>query len=232
MDKKYKHLFFDLDRTLWDFEKNCSETLLEIFDHFRLGQWLPAPNLFAKTYHRHNDYLWECYKNRKITKDFLREERFRLTLAEFGIKNHPLCSKINAFYMQKSPTKPNLIDGATDTLNYLSNKYLLYIISNGFLNTQLAKLKSAGIESYFTKVFTSEVAQSAKPDKVIFDYSIKSSNARKLKSLMIGDDLSNDILGARSAGIDQVWFNPKRLTSSIPPPTFVIERLIELKELL
>lgn len=229
--RKYKHIFFDLDRTLWDFENNTTLTLKEILIHFNLQGIIRDEELFIQQYHRHNDYVWDLYKNNHIKKQELRAERFRLLLLDFGIVNPELVRLIDEYYITESPRKSLVIPHAHDILEYLSEDYQLYIITNGFQEIQETKLQSSNIHCYFKTVFTSDKLKVSKPNKQFFEAVIKSCNARKTESIIVGDDLENDIKGAANFGIDQVWFNPKHLSGPIQP-TFTIYNLEELKTIL
>ncbi len=229
--KNYKHIFFDLDRTLWDFERNSSLTLLEILEHHNLKDKITDTGLFVQTYHKYNDYVWDLYKKKKIRKQELRTERFRLLLNNFGIHDINLAQSIDKYYIENAPKKPLVIHPAHQVLDYLYKKYQLYIISNGFWEVQETKLKSSNIRRYFIKIYTSDKIGTSKPDKRFFEYAVKSANARKSESLVIGDDIENDISGARNFGIDQVWYNPSELKTELNP-TFTIRHLDELLDIL
>jgi len=228
--KTYHHIFFDLDRTLWDFERNSSETLLQILDEFGLHKCIKNPQQFIAKYNFYNDRLWDDYKAGKIKKPELRKERFRLLLHAFDIQDENLIGKISRFYLNTSPLKSALIDGAAETLEYLYHRYKLYIISNGFYDVQVTKMISSGISRYFNKTFTSDRIGYAKPRSGIFNYALSSVNARKDESIMVGDDPINDIHGAYHARIDQVYFNKDGKTADIQP-TYEIRHLKELREL-
>lgn len=229
--KKYKHLFFDLDRTLWDFDKNSSETLREIIIEFRLHKKVPDPKEFIRRYNIHNDFVWDLYRNRKITKNDLRVARFRLLLADYEFHNEEFIKTIDEYYVSHSPEQGNLIDGAIEVLEYLYHKYKLHIVSNGFHETQLRKLEAANIAQFFERIYTSDRIGAAKPNKRFFEYALKSTNARKNESIVIGDDFENDVLGASNFGIDQIWYNPKKDTAEIRP-TYQISKLTEIKNIL
>ena len=143
--KKYEHIFFDLDRTLWDFVKNSTITLNGIRKKFVLEEKIPDPDEFVKVYNHYNDLLWDRYRDGKIKKNLLRLERFRLTLRKFGIEDKLLTAKISKHYIDTCPVNPVLIGNARETLAYLHDKYRLYIISNGFYDVQLTKLINSGI---------------------------------------------------------------------------------------
>lgn len=229
--KTYKHLFFDLDRTLWDFEVNSVKTLNTIFEKRELGKIFPSAEVFIKAYKVHNEHLWDLYKLRKITKDELRNTRFLLTLQEFGVDNEDLAKAIDLDYIEISPTQTALFPNTIEVLDYLSAKYTMSIITNGFVEVQYKKLRNSGLEKYFDRVTTSEEAKASKPKPGIFHAALSAQNAKITESLMIGDDLANDVLGAKKYGIDQVFFNPE-CSSHNENVSYEIQNLIQLKELL
>ena len=228
--KNYRHIFFDLDRTLWDFQKNSSETLLHVLDEFDLHKVIKNQELFIEKYNFFNDRLWVYYRSGKIKKHELRQERFRMLLHHFHVDDEKLIAAISRFYLNTNPRKSALIPGAVDVLEYLSKKYTLYVISNGFYDVQLTKMISSGISRYFRKLFTSDRIGYAKPRSGIFNYAISSVNARKNESVMVGDDAINDVHGACHARIDQVFLNPEQEVIEIKP-TYEIRKLEELKEI-
>lgn len=229
--KRYRHLFFDLDRTLWDFEVNSVKTLKTIFDKRNLHQIFPDFDAFINTYKMHNEALWDLYKLRKIKKAELRDQRFLFTLQDFGVNNPVLAEQIGDDYIEISPTQTGLFPNTIEVLDYLSSKYKLYIITNGFVEVQYKKLKFSGLDKYFDRVTTSEEAKASKPKPGIFHAALSAANAKKTESLMIGDDLANDILGAKKFGIDQVFFNPHS-TEHKENPSYEITELKELMALL
>lgn len=229
--KSYLHIFFDLDRTLWDFRKNSSETLKDILEKFALYKVINNETDFIDKYNYINDHLWDNFKAGKIKKPELRTERFRLLMQEYDVRDEGLIGEISRYYINYAPLKTALIPGTSEILEYLSGKYKMYIISNGFYDVQLTKMIRSGISRYFTKTFTSDRIGIAKPRQGIFNYSLSSVNARKAESLMVGDDAINDVHGAHHAKIDQVFFNPEGKPCRIPP-TYEIRELIELREIL
>lgn len=226
--KKYCHIFFDLDRTLWDFGKNSTETLLDIITKFELEEIVHDCKVFIEKYNYYNYKLWDYYRLGQLNKHQLRHERFRMLLEDFGIDNLKLVEDISRYYMNTIPAKASLIPNTTTLLEYLALRYKLYIISNGFYDVQLAKMINSGISRYFQKLFTSDRIGYSKPDPRIFDYAVKSVNAKKEESLMVGDDELIDIKGAQEANIDQVFFNPDNKVASIHA-TYKIKDLLELK---
>jgi len=230
--KKYKHIFFDLDRTLWDFEKNSSEALSEIFCEFKLEEKsIPSSEEFISVYQKINDEMWDDYRNGHISKKVLRSERYDKTLQYFGVENQELAERIGCHYIAESPKKTHLFPFAHETLSYLKEKYSLHIITNGFEEVQHIKLLHSNLMQYFTEVITSEQAGYKKPAKEIFEFALQKANAKPSESLMIGDDLQVDILPAKAMGMRQVYFNPEKQNHS-EKIDFVICSLDELTEIL
>lgn len=230
--KKYKHLFFDLDRTLWDFEQNAEDTLLDIFRQEKLKEkGIPSFDLFLQTYHQINHHLWEEYKTNDITKDYLKTERFYRTLKHYNIVDYALAERMGADYLTISPTKKKLFPYSLEILDYLKGKYALHIITNGFSEVQYDKLANAGLQPYFGQVITSEAAGRKKPDSGIFDFALEKAHARREESLMIGDDPETDIKGARNAGLDQVYVNFRQSKNGVEA-TYEVHTLDALEQLL
>ncbi len=230
--KPYKHIFFDLDKTLWDFETNSVKALETIIEKFSLRDHISGAEVLFTSYTGYNDYFWDLYRKGEITKGELRKERFYHTLQDFGIENKALGIEIDNFYMEYYPTLPATIDGAKETVKYLSEKYFLYILSNGFHKTQLLKLKGCGLSPYFKDLFTSDKTGYTKPRKEMFMHALSSVNARKQESLMIGDEYAVDILGARNFGIDQIYFCPGDKDHHDFPATFTVKKMEEIREIL
>jgi putative hydrolase of the HAD superfamily len=210
--RKYRHIFFDLDMTLWDFESNAREAYEDIYRTFRLSdRGISSLNDFVSKYFIHNDRLWEQYRNGEIEKELLRTKRFELTLLDYGIDDPALAQAIGHEYVIISPTKTRLFPNAHATLSYLQKQYTLSIITNGFEEVQFHKLKNSHLDGYFSHVITSEQAGCKKPDPDIFRYALQQAGAEASQSLMIGDDMEVDVLGAMQAGMDAIYFNPKKI---------------------
>ena len=180
------HIFFDLDHTLWDYNRNCKSALSEIFDNYNLAKiGVPSKELFYFHFLKINDYLWDLYDSHQITSDELRNRRFREIFDEFDIENKEICDELNENYMQISPIKPYLIDGAMDVLTYLSRKYNLHIITNGFYEMQTKKLNASSIFHFFEHIITSEKAKARKPEVEIFEYATSIAKATVNECIMI-----------------------------------------------
>ena len=227
--EKYKHIFFDLDHTIWDFDKNAEETLYELYDIYRLNEiGLPSAGLFIETYTRNNHQLWAEYHTGKITKNELRETRFKRTFLELGVHPDVLPIAFEDDYVKLCPTKTNLFPHAHETLRYLKDKYTLHLISNGFKESSELKIGNTNIGGYFQNIIISEVIGVNKPDPAIFEHALNLADADKNESLMIGDSLEADIYGALNFGIDAIYFNP----FNAPKPADVPLQINHLKELI
>ncbi len=232
MHQKYKHLFFDLDRTLWDFEKSAIEAFEEIFEKHNLTvKGIADFHEFHKKYTAHNHRLWDLYREGMLEKDILRWKRFHLTLLDYGIDDKMLAETLGVDYVEISPRKVNLFPHVMETLKYLAPKYHLHLITNGFQEVQEIKIKESGMDRYFERLITSEEAGVKKPDPKIFYYALEKTGALVDESLMIGDDYPVDIEGARKVGMDQVYFDPEGISKE-NDCTYKIKDLLALCDIL
>ncbi len=230
---KYKHIFFDLDHTLWDFDTNAKETLADIYQIFELENRQVTPfESFYSHYLHHNEILWDRYHKGFITADELKWKRMWRTLLEFKIGDEILAKDISARFMEILPTKQNLFEHTFEILDYLTEKnYKLHLITNGFEKTQWSKLNNSRMGHYFTHVITSEASNSLKPKKEIFDFAMARAGALLEESIMIGDNPDADIQGAINAGMDCVFVN--HIAAVIPQqPTYTITHLRQLEQIL
>lgn len=231
MTKTYKHLFFDLDRTLWDYDQNVKEAFRVILDKYKVLACVDNLGYFVTRFHRINETLWADYRKGTINKLSLRNKRFELLLSEYALTDSRLIEQISDDYIEIAPAQTRIFPHTTEVLNYLAAKYRLHIITNGFKEVQHRKLANCGLAGYFETVVTSDSIGIQKPHSGIFAYALNSVNARKAESLMTGDDLDIDIAGAKKYGIDQVYFNPHQHPHNYQP-TYEIFSLLELKALL
>lgn len=229
----YKHLFFDLDHTLWDFERNAHECLHEIYDiHHLKGLGVSSLADFLTNFSEINKKYWEMLEKNEITIEQLRRRRFQEAINKSGADiDEEFGLKVNDSFLELLPHKAHLIDGAIKILDYLAPRYELHIISNGWQDVQVQKLKSSEITHYFGEIITNERANARKPDKQIFEYAIQTTNASIDSSLMIGDNYEADIRGAMNANLDTVFYNPDKIKIS-EKPTFEIIHLEELIDIL
>ena len=230
--KAYQHIFFDLDRTLWDFDAAAEVAFERIYEQYHLHELgIPNAHNFHEVYHPLNERLWEQYRANEITKDELNRTRFVLPLEHFGIHDVALADHLSEDYMYWSPRIVRLVPGTMELLQYLKPKYHLHLITNGFQEVQHIKLSGSGMEPYFETLTVSEEVGVKKPNPEIFRYALAKAQATAEESLMIGDEMDVDIDGARAAGIDQLFFNPsgKPVEGS---RTYEVRNLSEIMEIL
>lgn len=232
MIKKYKHIFFDLDRTLWDFDYNSQLTLDYIFKKLNLRSiGIKSPAVFIKTYKRVNKHLWLKYRDGLLTKEKLRSKRFNETLCQLGVFDDSLSEKISELYIKYSPKQKKLVPNTKYILEFLRKKYKLHIITNGFKEVQFIKLQNSGIYNYFENIIISEDIGVLKPNKKIFLFAINLCKSKPEECLMIGDDIKSDILGAKQVCVDQVFYNYNNIKVTCNP-NYVIHDLKELENIL
>src|SRR5688500_16070912 len=206
---KYKHLFFDLDHTLWDFEANSRATLATLYGDLLLKErCIHDFELFYKNYLAHNDKLWEYYRKGLIKQDELRVKRMRLALLDFKVADDELSQKMNVLFLDLLPTRNLLFPHTKEILQYLVDKnYELHLITNGFEEVQHSKLKYSGLDVFFKEVITSEGSNSIKPNKEIFEYAFQKTNANPATSIIIGDTIDVELQGVINNGIEHVFIN-------------------------
>jgi putative hydrolase of the HAD superfamily len=223
-----EHIVFDLDHTLWDFNKNSRQALVEIFKNEKLGNNIDSFDSFHKEYIRINDLMWAEYRLGKLKKEDLRYGRFRKTLSSFNIENSDLADRIGEEYIRTSPYQKNLIPGTLEILDYLSNKYVLHILTNGFLEIQHVKMKNTKIDGYFKTVTCSEELGVNKPNIEIFKFKEEKIKINSDKILMIGDSLEADVYGSMNAEWKAIHFGEKPDDKEI----ISVQNLIELRNFL
>ena len=230
---KYKHVFFDLDHTLWDFDANARQTLQQLHIDLNLvDKGIEDFDQFYRHYLVHNEKLWARYRNGYIKQEELRIKRMWLTLLEFKVADETLARQLSELFLQLLPSRTLLFPGTKEVLQYLLDKgYLLHIITNGFEKTQHGKLHNSGLNGYFKEIITSEGSNSLKPQKEIFEYALGRAGASVQESIMIGDSIEVDIMGAKNAGMDQVHVNFNDAPQEIKP-TYTVQQLKELKDIL
>ncbi|MBQ6548746.1 MAG: YjjG family noncanonical pyrimidine nucleotidase [Prevotella sp.] len=231
----YTDLFLDFDDTLYDTHGNAVIALHELFETLQLGQYFADPEVFYDEYWKANIDLWTRYSKEEITRDYLIVERFRRPLS-FGKGLDPTeeyCLKASDLFLDYCSSKPGLVEGAHELVDYLKNKgYRMHICSNGFHEVQYKKLRACGLFDYFDTIILSEDAGANKPSKQFFDYALQKSGAVKAKTLMIGDNFNTDILGAKQAGFDTAYFNRFPDYPAPEPATFEVTNLSQLMDIL
>lgn len=198
-------IFFDLDHTLWDFEKNSALTFQKIFTEVEIDVNLSE---FLEVYIPVNLAFWKLYRDDKIKKPELRFQRLKTTFDAIGydIKDEVI-DILSTEYITNLATYNNLLPYTVEILNYLKPKYKLHIITNGFEEVQTRKLVNSNIFGYFDQVINSEMAGVKKPNPEIFELALKKANTAPDKSLMVGDNIEADILGAKAVGFHALHFN-------------------------
>ncbi|MDD2799441.1 MAG: YjjG family noncanonical pyrimidine nucleotidase [Bacteroidales bacterium] len=229
---KYKSIFIDLDDTLWDTRANSKESMSEVYEKYKLAQWFPSFEFYYKIYSKKNLELWNLYHFGKITKQELTKERFLFPLLQVGVKDEDLARNLGYDFLMGTATKTKLVKNAIELLDYLSPKYRLFILSNGFREVQFKKIDNSGLSPYFEKVIVSEDAGANKPHPDIYHYALKSTNSRKNESIMIGDNPETDIAGAYNLKIDQIYFANNQEIELDFQPNYVVNSLLEIKDIL
>lgn len=234
---RYKDLFIDFDDTLYDTHGNAVIALSETFDYFHLERYFSDPQVFYDAYWTANIDLWTQYAKGEITRDYLIVERFRRPLSVGkGIEiTKELCLEISDRFLDFCASKPGVISGAHEVMDYLKQRgYRMHMCSNGFHEVQYKKLDACGLRNYFDTIILSEDAGVNKPSKAYFDYALKQSGANRETTLMIGDNLQSDILGALNAGLDAMLFNRWAIDDKDIPqkPTFIVDDLKAIIDIL
>lgn len=231
---QYRHIFFDLDHTLWDFDANALEALKDVYHQKNLKeQGVEQFDQFYSRYLHHNAILWDRYHKGFITAEDLKWKRMWRTLIEFNIGSEPLAKEIGYEFLDVLPTKQQIFPHTKEILTYLQEKkYKLHLITNGFEKTQHQKLKHSGLTHYFEEVITSERSTYVKPQKEIFEYALSMTGAVLHESIMIGDNPDADIQGAVNAGMDSVFVNHTGKQEIPSGATHSIQHLRELEKIL
>jgi putative hydrolase of the HAD superfamily len=204
--RNYDHLFFDLDNTLWDFNANSYRAMEITLDQKEILPRLSSFASYFEVYEQINKSLWSDYHAKRINKQTLIVERFSKSLSEFHIYDLNWAD-LNKGYLENMALQTELFPGTIETLSILRERgYQMHIITNGFSEVQHDKLRNCGLGEFFSKIFISEEIQTTKPHRKIFEHALKTTNAKKKKSLMIGDSWETDIEGALNFGIDQIMF--------------------------
>ena len=222
-------VFFDLDHTLWDFEKNSMLTFEKIFAQLDLSVELSQ---FLATYNPINHAYWKLYRENQITQQELRHNRLADTFSKINMKaSTQMVDEISEQYINHLSTFPHLFEGVISLLENLQKRFRLHIITNGFEEVQVKKISNSKLTPYFDKMITSESAGFKKPRKEIFSHALKLTGAKLSESVMIGDDLQTDIQGAINIGMKSIYFNPNRKNHSFNVLADV-QNLLEIKSIL
>lgn len=225
---KTRQLFFDLDRTLWDFEANSKKALQQLFADLQLDSHIEHFNHFHHTYVRINNELWNAFGKGKINKAELRDSRFQRTLEHHGISDLTITQRLSDGYIELSPRQTQLFPDAVDVLEQFRREgYRMHIITNGFPEVQYIKLENSGIAPYFDNVLCSEDVGFTKPHREIFQEALRRASCLPEHAIMIGDDFKIDIVGALNAGWTAIHFDPEHKFKK----ELTVKRIRSLKEL-
>ena len=212
---EYRSIFIDLDDTLWAFTENARDTFEEMYHQYRFERYFQSFDHFMELYVPKNLELWDLYGRHEISKDELNARRFSYPLLQVGVDDPALVKAYSDGFFAAIPYKRKLMPHAMEALEYLSGKYRLYILSNGFRELQEQKMRSAGILHYFRKIVLSEDIGAHKPFPAIFNFAMSATQSEFRTSLMIGDNWKNDIVGAREV-ITVRMLNRLYLNFSLP----------------
>lgn len=230
--KNYKHLFFDLDHTLWDFDKNTTEAMEEIYMIFNFSKWsFFTFDDLMKIFNEVNNFLWDKFNHGLIDGLELRKNRFIMILQKLGVNENEIPKGISEKYLEVAPAKHYVIPFTYEILDYLKPNYKLHILTNGFEDVQHKKLEASKIHHYFNTIVTSDNSGHRKPHKGIFEFAMKEAGATRDNTIMIGDNLETDIMGAQNASIDQIYYNPNRILHN-SKVTFEVNSLQQLMNIL
>ena len=230
----YNDLFINFDDTLYDTYGNAVIALRETFEAFQLERWFADPQVFYDAYWAANIDLWSRYSRGEITRPFLIVERFRrpLSVGDGLPVTESLCLEMSDRFLEFCSSKPGVVEGAHELMDYLRQRgYRMHMTSNGFHEVQYKKLAACGLRDYFDTIILSEDAGANKPSPQYFDYALKVSGASRETTLMIGDNLNTDIVGAHNAGLDTILFNRWGVEPS-DVPTHTVTRLLDIKTIL
>ena len=221
MKHKYSHLLFDLDHTLWDFDSNCILTLKELYIEYNLQSKNINLDLFCSRFIQINTEVWHLYDQNKISKEALREYRFKKLLETFNIKDGSLSYELETNYLDRCPKKGILMPHALDILNHTKTNFQLCLITNGFQKTQEEKVNYSDLRKFNLQMFTSESTGFKKPNKEYFEAVLRELAIDRNKCLVIGDNPHTDIQGAKNAGIDCLWINSQSYKKTIQSTYYV-----------
>lgn len=230
--QKYRHLFIDLDDTVYDFSEASREAFRETYDLLQYGRYFNSFEHYMELYAPYNLMLWGMYGEGKITKEELNRRRYSHPLEAVGVNDQELAATFCREALSRIPTKGPLMPGAIELLKYLRPKYNMYILSNGFKELQSRKMHTAGIDKYFDKLILSEDIGVNKPNPELFEHALRTTGSKLSESIMIGDMFETDITGAANIGMEQIYYNPKGKKGHPFVPTYEVTHLLQIKEIL
>lgn len=233
MKNNIKHIFFDLDNTLWDTDKNSKLTLKNIYENLKIEEKYQLQfSDFYISYYNRNENLWSLYRQDKVSKADILEKRFKDTFLEFHINDSAIWDYFNANFLTQIMENNNLIEYAEEILKYLNTKgYQLHVVSNGFIQQTEQKVQETCIKDYITTLTSGEEINKRKPAKEVFELGLKKAHALVNESAFIGDDWEADVLGSQKIGMHPIYFNYKKEEHHKSAEIPIIENLLELKNI-
>lgn len=229
---RYKTIFLDLDDTLIDTLENSRIALKEIYELYKIEKYYATFSEFSTIYFQNSYRLWDKYSKGEISKSELLKGRFSEPFKTFGDVTENDLAKMNTDYLDCVVNIGTHVSGAEEILEYLKPKYKIVILSNGFTELQYKKIDATGLGGYFDKVILSDTVGVNKPHPDIFDFALNETGSKRDEVIMIGDNLQTDITGAYNSRIDQIWFNPENVQPKDIQPTYIVNRLLEIKNIL
>ncbi len=227
-----EHIFFDLDNTLWDFRKNSEITLRKMYQRENVAEiYHVSFDDFYKEYYKVNENLWVLFRDNLVNKDQLRAQRFPEAFRLVGIKNQELADFFEDNYLDEVITENHLVDNAIETLDYLSKKYTLHIVSNGFNEVTHNKVKTSALNGKFATITSAEEINVRKPEPEIFYHALQKANAKVENSAFVGDDWIADVLGAQAVGFSKNVFYNALNENHYLEGIFIIKNLKELQHI-
>lgn len=230
--QRYRNLFIDLDDTIYDFSAASRESFHETYDLLHYERYFDSFEQYMQIYEPYNLELWRIYGEGKITKAELNRRRYLHPLETVGVNDPQLAETFCHEALGRIPTKNKLVDGAIELLEYLKPKYRMHILSNGFKELQSHKMRTSGILHYFDSLILSEDIGINKPRRELFEYALQKSGSQVSDSIMIGDMFDTDIAGAAGIGMEQIYYNPKEKKGHPFTPTYEVNHLLQIKEIL
>jgi putative hydrolase of the HAD superfamily len=228
-----KHIFFDLDNTLWDYRRNANITLVKLYQEFQIEETHGFTfKEFYPFYYESNEQLWADFRDGKVTKDELRARRFPEAFANLGLPNYENAMEFERRFVDEVTTSNYVVEGAEEVLEYLKDKYTLHILSNGFEEVTHSKINGSIVKDYIQTITTAESAGAPKPEALAFQTALDKAGAKVEESIYIGDDWIADMIGATRMGMKAIFFNPLNENHMWIEEVPVIEKLIELKNYL
>lgn len=227
---KIKHIFFDLDNTLWDYRRNAKIALERLYGKYGVEEKYGLSfEQFYEVYEEVNEFLWEAYRNGEITKEDLRIKRFTDAFHMLGVENADFVEELEEEFLQAVTENQHLVEGTIELLDYLKEKYSLHILTNGFAELLDKKVGKSDLNGRFATITTAEEAGAAKPAPISFETAMRKAGASAEDSLYIGDDWVADIVGATQIGMRAIFFNPLSEEHEWIEGAPIVDKLIEVK---